>query len=61
MVDHKLIWNTVAPNGWWRYSGKPGVIVCVTLAFTAEVLSVWLLYWLLMVGLFASCLQEKKC
>ena len=31
MVDHKLIWNTVAPNGWWRYSGKPGAVVCATL------------------------------
>ena len=59
MVDHKLIWNTVAPNGWWRYSGKPGAVVCATLVFTADVLSVWLLYRLFMIGLFFLPAREN--
>ena len=32
IVDHKVIWNTVAPSGWWRYVDDPGVVDCVKLA-----------------------------
>lgn len=52
MVDYKLIWNIVVFNGWWRYFGKFGVVVCLMLVFSVEVLSVWLLYRLFMIGFF---------
>lgn len=54
MVDHKLIWNTVAPRGWWRYTGKPG-----TVAFAEDMLAVLLMCTSCMIVL-VSYLQEKQ-
>jgi len=61
MVDHKLIWSTVASNDWWRYTGKPGAVDWATLAFTADALNVWLLDRLFMFALSLFYLQEKEC
>ena len=61
IVDHKVIWNTVAPSGWWRYAGKPGAVDCVTLEFTADVLCVALLYTSFMITISVFYLQERKC
>ena len=37
-IDHKVSWNTIAPRGCWRYSGKPGAV-----AFADDMLAVLLM------------------
>ena len=57
IVDHKVIWNTVAPRGWWRYVGNANAV-----KFTEDALvaCVPLIRMSCMVVLLVFCLREKR-
>ena len=58
IVDHKVIWNTVAPRGCWRYVGNVGAV-----KFTEDALVVFvpLMRISCMIVLLVFYLQEKQC